>query len=942
MTVTIFVLLINFAISSYAAPPAAVLEKPNDSDVCKKLTFDGSQVRKYFFKEERSKCTMCLTSNEASPSTTSKFERLPKFAKPTHYKIFLTPSLTTFKFNGEETITVSVTDSTNFLKLHSSELEIQEISAELGDGKKFESLSHTYDNVLEMIKVEFPETITPQTLKLNIKFTGTHNDKMLGFYRSSYKDSEGKEKYLVSTQFESTYARKAFPCFDEPTFRAIFEVSLKVDKSYTALSNTEVVSIEDGPNGTKIYKFAPTISMSSYLVAFIVGDFDYIEGKSDNNTLVRVYTVPGKKVQATFALEVGIKCLNFFNEWFDFPYPVSKMDMIAIPDFSMGAMENTGLLTYREVALLMDPAKSSVKQKSYIALVIAHEIAHQWFGNLVTHAWWNQLWLKEGFASFMEYVMVGANYPEFNIWQQFLNDEVTSGMALDSLRSSHPIEVPINNPSELEEIYDAITYQKSNSILRMLYNYLGEPTFQKALRTYIKKHQYSNTVTQDLWNALTEASGQNIQEMMDTWTKQIGFPLVTVSQTIEGNKRVLTFKQTRFIADGGESETPQSWYIPISISTTSSKDQPKYKFLMTKPEQTFTIDNIESSEWIKINTGTTGFYRVQYSDEMLNSLFKAISDGTLPVLDRFGIASDVFALVKAGKLNAVNYLKLFEASKNEEDFVVRSALELGIGSISNVLSRFEDQEILKRFNAFVIKNLEPLANKLGWEAKAGEDGKIAQLRGLILNRLARSKHQPTIETARKIFNNHYDNKVDIDPNLRNAIYFVIGREDGAEGLKKLQHILETVNFSEVERSCLLAMSQTQDFDRLEGLFEYGFVKNKIRSQDLMGLFSGASTTKLGQDFIYQYFFKNMVEILKKFGNANSSLFQRCLKLSGENIASEEKAVEFEKFFKCNVDSVTQATLDRPIRQTTESMRNNYQLLKRNGESINQFLVGENI
>lgn len=885
---------------------------------------------------------MCLTSNESSSAVKSqKFERLPTFAKPSHYEIFLKPNLETFKFDGEETITISISERTNFLKLHSNELDIHSVSVILNNGTTYGNINYTYDNTLEMVKINFPEYIDPQEIKLRLTFTGFHNDKMTGFYRSTYKTSTSKENYMVSTQFESTYARKSFPCFDEPIYRAIFDVSLQINNSLTALSNMEVVSTKNMDDGTKLVKFAPTIKMSSYLVAFVVGNFDYIEGKSKSGTLVRVYTIPGKKDQGHFALEVGIKALDYFNEWFDFTYPVSKMDMIAIPDFSMGAMENTGLLTFREVALLMDPAKTSIKQKSYISLVIAHEIAHQWFGNIVTHAWWNQLWLKEGFASFMEYLMVGSNYPEFNIWQQFLNDEVTAGLSLDSLRSSHPIEVPIENPSELEEIYDAITYQKSNSVLRMLYGHLGEPTFQKALRNYIKKHQYSNTVTADLWNALSEASGQNIQQMMDTWTKQVGFPFVSVSQKIEGNKRILTLSQKRFIADGGDSETPQLWHIPISISTTSSKDQPKFKFLMTKANETFTIENVDPSEWVKLNTGTTGFYRVEYSESMLDSLISAVRDGTLPVLDRFGIANDMFALVKAGKLDGVHYLKLFEASVNENNYIVRYTLDGGIGALSNVLARFEDADVVKRFDNFVIKNLEPLAAKLGWEAKQDEHGKVSLLRALVINRLARSGHRPTIDAAREKFYDHYKNKTNIDPNLRNAIYSVIGREDGTAGIEQLQNIFETVNFSEAERSCILAMAQSIDEKLLESVFDYGFKKNKIRSQDLMLLFAGASINKVGQDFIYNYFLKNMALLLEKFGNANSSLFQACLKRSAESISSDSMATDFENFFKCNTDAVTQSTLDRPIRQTTESMRNNYQLLKRNGHSINQFLIAQN-
>ncbi|CAG9540352.1 unnamed protein product, partial [Cercopithifilaria johnstoni] len=487
-----------------------------------------------------------------------KFERLPELVKPTHYALTLSPDLKNFTFRGQETTDIEILKGTDHLKLHSSEIDIKKARLTLSDGSVLQDLDIEYDKKWTTVTLKLPKHISPQKAKIFLDFVGELNDKMRGFYRSKYKDGNGRECYLAATQFESTFARLAFPCWDEPIYKAKFDITLIVDEELTALSNMNVVS-ETKIDNKKVVKFATTPLMSTYLVAFAVGRLEYIESKTNGNCLVRIYTAEGRKNQGEFSLEVAIKALDWYGKWFGIDYPLPKCDLIAIPDFSMGAMENWGLVTYREVTLLVDPAKSSTRQKSRIALVVAHELAHLWFGDLVTMKWWTDLWLKEGFASFMEYMFVGANYPEFKIWLHFLNDELAAGFDLDALRSSHPVEVEINNPNEMEEIYDSITYAKSNSIIRMLCNYLGEETFQKGLWIYLKRFQYSNAVTVDLWNALSEASSQNIESLMSTWTKQMGYPLLSVSQKIDGKKRILKMSQKRFLADGTVDEKNSLW-----------------------------------------------------------------------------------------------------------------------------------------------------------------------------------------------------------------------------------------------------------------------------------------------------------------------------------------------------------------------------------------------
>ncbi|VDM46294.1 unnamed protein product [Toxocara canis] len=866
-----------------------------------------------------------------------KFERLPELAKPSHYTITLAPDLGKFTFDGQETIDIDILKSTNHLKLHSSEINVKNASLVLADGSELKNLSVQYDKRWTTITLNFPKEVNPQKAKVSLEFVGELNDKMRGFYRSSYKDAEGKERYIASTQFESTYARLSFPCWDEPIYKAKFDISLIVNEDLTALSNMNAIS-ETKANGKKTVKYATTPLMSTYLVAFAVGDLEYIEDKTKSGCTMRLYTVPGKKEQGKFALELGTKAIDWFNDWFGIVSPLPKIDLIAVPDFSMGAMENWGLVTYREVAVLVDEAKSSTRQKSRVALVVAHELAHFWFGDLVTMKWWTDLWLKEGFASFMEYMFVGANYPEFKIWLHFVNDELAQGFSLDALKSSHPIEVEIDNPNELDEIYDSITYAKSNSVNRMLCSYLGEEAFQKGLRIYLNRFKYGNAVTADLWDAHSEASGQDVKTLMSSWTKQTGFPLVSVTQRIDGKKRILKLSQTRFIADGSKDEQNLLWQVPITISTSADPTKIKQKMLLKDREQEFTVEGVEPNEWIKLNAGTTGFYRVDYPSDMLKALIKDISSKRLPVVDRFGITDDLFALVRAGRTSASEFLSLLAASVNEDEYTVWGALDAGLSALVNILSRASDPQLHSRFNKFIVKTLAPVGKRLGWEKLPGEDSQVPMLRALILGRLARSGDEATIKIARQKFEEHINNKTELHPDLRLAIYGVIGRCDGEKGAEKLKQIFETVGFGEVERHCIIAMSQTSEVPLLKSFFKYAVEDGKVRPQDLMLMFYSARSTKVGQDFIWSYFKDHTKILLGKFGGVNSSLFQHCFKASADGQCSSVVAADVENYVRTHLDADSAKTLDRTTRQITESIRLNEQLLKRSELSIKEYLT----
>ncbi|MCL5784558.1 MAG: M1 family metallopeptidase, partial [Patescibacteria group bacterium] len=546
--------------------------------------------------------------------------RLPVHVKPQRYKIMLRPDLEQFTFYGEETIELLLDKPAKQITLHSAELEID--SAEfIHQDKQVWAGRISYDVKAETATFTFPKTLLKGRGQLKLMFRGILNDKMRGFYRSRYEVG-GVSKHIATTQFESTDARRAFPSFDEPSQKAIFDVTLMVPANLTAISNTMESNVLEHESGYKTVEFAPTPKMSTYLLAFIVGDFEYIEKETEDKVRVRVFTTPGKKAQAKFALDVAAKCLEFYNDYFGIKYPLPVLDMIAIPDFAAGAMENWGAVTYRESTLLIDEASSSSANKQWVAMVIAHELAHQWFGDLVTMEWWTHLWLNEGFASFIEYLAVDHIFPEWDIWTQFVATELSDAFELDSLKNTHPIEVEVKNPAEISEIFDRVSYSKGASVLRMLWKYLGEKDFQKGLQYYLKKHAYGNAQTEDLWQDLEEKSGKPVKKVMKNWTLRAGHPAVRVQVT--GNRLLL--KQSRFFSSPiSKNQTKDNtiWNIPVRIG--------KEQFLLDK--KSMSIPN----QGEKLNSGEVSLVRVDYPRDYLYGLEDSIKSGKLSAPDRLGI-----------------------------------------------------------------------------------------------------------------------------------------------------------------------------------------------------------------------------------------------------------------------------------------------------------------
>lgn len=851
------------------------------------------------------------------------FERLPGTVQPKHYRLSLVPNLKSLTFQGEVSIQIEVVKPTDEIVLNALDLTIDSVAL-IGD-EKLTPTGTKLSTEDETVTFKFGSPISLGSYSLDLAFKGEINDKMKGLYRSKYINERGEETYAAVTQFESTDARRCFPCWDEPALKATFDISLTVPKNLVALSNMPVRESET-IGDTVRYTFEKTPIMSTYLVAAVIGEYDYVEDKSSDGVLVRVYTPKGKKEQGLFALEVATKVLPYYKEYFDIAYPLPKIDLIAIADFSAGAMENWGLVTYRETCLLVDPKNTSAVSKQWIALVVGHELAHQWFGNLVTMEWWTHLWLNEGYASFVEFLCVNYLFPEYDIWTQFVNDSYIKALELDSLKNSHPIEVPVGNPSEIDEIFDDISYNKGASVIRMLHHYIGDKDFRKGMHLYLTRHQYKNTFTEDLWAALEEASKKPVGDVMSTWTKQMGFPVVKVTSKSSDKGVTLTLSQNKFTADGSKPSENYLWMIPISISTSKNPSKEVVSTVLKTQTAEVVVPDVKPSEWIKINPGTIGFYRTQYTPEMLEKFIPAIQNKTLPPLDRLGLLDDLFAMVKAGHTSTVEVLKLLKAFEDETDYNVWSSIGNILGRVGQVLGNTECE---KDYHKYQKQLLRKVYKRLGWNQKPDETHLDTLLRGLVLGRLAWLDDEDTIKEAKERFVTHVKSDQILPADLRSACYKTVLRAGGKEEYDTLLQLYRSTDLHEEKDRISRSLGAARDPELLKKVLDFA-MSDEVRSQDTVFVIISVALTHVGRELAWQFFKDNWSKIVERF---SGYLLTRLVKYLTENFASEKMSTEVETFFREHKSPGT----ERTVQQAVETIQLNTAWLKRDSAAIKKYL-----
>ncbi|KAL3013375.1 hypothetical protein AAZX31_06G049800 [Glycine max] len=835
--------------------------------------------------------------------------RLPKFAVPKRYDLRLKPDLVAHRFAGSVAVHLDIVPATSFIVLNAAELSVSNdaVSFTNQDSSKVIKPSRVelFEND-EILVLEFPEELPIGFGVLSIRFEGILNDRMKGFYRSTYEHN-GEKKTMAVTQFAPADARRCFPCWDEPSCKASFKITLDVPSELVALSNMPIVEeITDGNLKTVSYQESPI--MSTYLVAVVVGLFDYVEDHTSDGVKVRVYCQVGKANQGKFALDVAVKSLELYKGYFATPYSLPKLDMIAIPDFAAGAMENYGLVTYRETALLYDDQHSAAANKQRVATVVAHELAHQWFGNLVTMEWWTHVWLNEGFATWVSYLATDNCFPEWKIWSQFLH-ESTEGLRLDGLAESHPIEVEINHACEIDEIFDAISYKKGASVIRMLQSYLGAECFQRSLASYIKRHACSNAKTEDLWAALEEGSGEHVNKLMTSWTKQKGYPVVSVKV----NDQKLEFNQSQFLSSGAQGEG--HWIVPITLCF-GSYDVCKSFLLQSKSETHEVKEFLGSTDkgvncWIKLNVDQAGFYRVKYDELLAARLRYAVEKQLLSASDRFGILDDSFALCMACQESLPSLINLMGSYREEVDYTVLSNL-ITISLKVQRIAADAVPDLLEYFKQFFINLFQYSAERLGWEPKPGESHVDAMLRGEILTALAMFGHNLTLDEASKRFLAFLENRNTplLPPDIRKAAYVAVmqrASKSNRSDYESLLKVYRETDLSQEKTRILGSLASSRDPDLILEALNF-MLSSEVRSQDAV---FGLAVTQEGRNVAWAWLKESWEHLTKTYGSGLMITWFVSAVVSP--FASFEKAKEVEEFFA----SHAMPCIARTLRQSLE-------------------------
>ncbi|XP_067885851.1 endoplasmic reticulum aminopeptidase 1-like isoform X2 [Heterodontus francisci] len=835
--------------------------------------------------------------------------RLPETVVPVHYDLLIHPNLTTLNFSASVRIEVSVESDTNSIILHSKNLKI--IKATIVPLKKdgttgSESNLHLLEYPpFEQLALQAGVTLySGNTYLINIDYIANLSESFHGFYKSTYKTQDGELSVLASTQFEPTAARMAFPCFDEPAFKANFSIKIQRESRHVAVSNMPIINTVKLANGLIEDQFDVSVKMSTYLVAFIVADFKWVSKETKHGVKISVYSVPDKINQTSFALDAAVRLLDFYEDYFNIPYPLPKQDLAAIPDFQSGAMENWGLTTYRESALLYNSEISSAFDKLGITMIIAHELAHQWFGNLVTMEWWNDLWLNEGFAKFMEVISVNITYPELQVEEFFLG-KCFSAMEVDAFNSSHPVSTPVENPAQIQEMFDDVSYEKGACILNMLMDYLTEDVFKSGIIRYLQRHSYGNAKNEDLWNSLTNicpsddthGSRLNAQEfclrnpelppgsqwfmkdvldvkaMMNTWTLQKGFPLVTV--TVKGRQVLL--QQERYqkgsnIQDPNSETASYLWHIPLTYITNHSRTIQRH--LMRTKNDVITLS--EEVSWIKFNVDMNGYYIVHYENDGWDALIKLLKEShtVLSSNDRASLINNAFQLVSIGKLSLDKALDLTLYLKNE---ISTMPVFQGMSELIPIYKLMEKREMVEvenKMKAYIVDLFKNLIDQQSWS----DDGSVSErlLRSSLLVFACVRKYQPCVDKAEEYFRKWKDSNgtLSLPTDVAFAI-FAVGAQT-TEGWEFLFEKYRRSLFSSEKSKIKSALTISNNTEKLQWLMDQSLHGDIVKTQDLPSIVISVSKNPTGYHLAWKFLKKNWDKLVQNYLLLTSHRIFQCV------------------------------------------------------------------
>ena len=727
-----------------------------------------------------------MTKPDDSIASSQADFRLPRHVIPSRYDMTLRPDLKEFTFTGDEIVDIEVLEATSEIKVNAKKLEIPSAFVVKADGTRLNGKVEI-DEKTEIATITFAGTLGKGAWKLHCSFSGVLNDKLKGFYRSFWTDDQGEKHAIACTQFEATDARQAFPCFDEPEFKATFKCALEVDENLTAISNGRVLKEEvldagiqyvsvrasdAKPVSKKRVEFAETMKMSTYLVAFIVGEFRSSKPVNVNGKEVRIWCVPGKEHLMDFALKAASFGLDWYEKYFNIAYPGGdKVDHIAIPDFASGAMENLGAITYRETALLVDEKTAPHAALKRVAEVVLHELAHMWFGDLVTMGWWNGLWLNESFATFMENLCLHHWKPDWNVWEEFALGRAAAAR-LDALRSTHPIECPVHHPDEIDELFDLISYEKGCSVLYQIHQFIGKDAFQHGIRAYLKKHSFGNTETHDLWDALESSCkelGLNlpVRDIMDAWVFTLGHPVIEVKEGSAEGTVVLRQKQFTFLPPDNDAKATL-WPIPVTMRIAKKDGSSEEKKLVLKGEEESVYVG-ENYDHVVVNAGGSGFYRVVYSHGLNERLIGDVQR-CLSVVERFNLVNDSWATVRARITPVTDYLEVVKLFSGEEDPNVWATICGSMSALNRLVSGSHRTALQK-----IVRDLiGPAVEKLGWDLRPNDSIQTRELRGTLIGTLGTIGDDSAVQKkAAEYFDKWKKDKASVEANVVPALVSIL-------------------------------------------------------------------------------------------------------------------------------------------------------------------------
>jgi len=849
--------------------------------------------------------------------------RLPRTVIPESYGLRLVPEIEAGTFSGTVTIEVDILAEASEILLNSLDLTIGSAKAiDLETGKEFTAKT-TLDADNERIKLSFAKTIKPGRWRLVIEFAGILNDKLHGFYRSSYTDESGTKRTLAVTQCEPTDARRVFPCFDEPDFKAVFKISVVVESDAITLSNSPIESEElagtqekssspdkssKAPRASKSSKptksikkvvhFKPTMKMSTYLVAIVIGNLQSTKPVLVDGTPLRVWTPAGKTKLASFAERVASASLSFFNRYYGIKYPGEKLDLVAVPDFMFGAMENLGCVIFRENALLVDEKTAAQPELERVADVIAHELAHMWFGDLATMRWWNGLWLNEAFATFMQMLAIDEWQPDWKRWDTF---GVSRGAAFstDGLLSTRPIEFTVRKPEDAEGMFDVLTYEKGASVLRMLEQYLGPENYRLGIGHYLNNHKYSNTETTDLWDAIEEKSEQPVRQLMDSWIFQGGYPIIHASREEGGQRWLLTQHRFFYLPEEKRSyvkqESVSRYQVPIIYCAAFGKERVTGRVLLSGHSTEIRLG--DKADWLLLNAGGHGFYRCSYSDEDLSALTKVLYTD-LTAIERFGLLSDLWASTLNGSSELKEFFRHSYKFRDEADKNVWTVLIGAITYLNMVVGKGHRSCLKEYVNELVVPALQKIGTDLAGsrlKKTTAKDVLKEQLHGMLFACVGTfGENEDVISEAESLYNQYKKSKVSVSPALAAAAISILASQGDEAQYKEFAQQFKKASTPQEEERFMYALAGFRDKGLLAKTLEKT-LNGEIRTQNAPYIVRSVMLNPWGRELSWNFMKENWDKMMKVYPQV--MITRMCEGVTG--LISEDLLIDVQSHFEHN-------------------------------------------